>query len=152
MINKAGTVKILENWEFTLRDNESGEIINHQIVTNTLTNVWKNVIRDWMYDGTGGRPVALAIGTGTTEESASDTILEIEYSRETAVVSKPAAYQVKYSKDFTFGSGVSEDITEAGIFDSAVVSGSNMIARTTFSAVSVTASTTLTVEGTLTVA
>jgi len=150
-MKQAGTVTLLENWEFILKD-YNGNIIEKQKVTNTITNTWKNVIRDWMYDETGSKPIALAIGTGTTSATASDTSLETEYTRATAIVSKPANYQIQFTKDFTFASGTSEDITEAGLFDSAVVSGSTMTARTTFTATAITASTTLTVTATLTIA
>ena len=150
-MKQAGTITFLENWEFILKDC-NGNIIEKQEVTNTITNTWKNIIRNWMYDESGSKPIALAIGTGTTSETASDTSLETEYTRASANVSKPADYQIKFTHDFTFGSGTSEDITEAGLFDSAVASGSNMIARTTFSATSITASTTLTVTATITIA
>jgi len=150
-MNKAGTLKIGENWTYTLRD-LNGNLISVQKVTNTITNTWKTVIRDWMYGGTGSHPVALAIGTGTNTPSATDTTLQIEYSRQSATASKPSSYVVKYSKDFTFGSGTSEDITEAGLFDSVTASGSTMIARNTCSAISVTSSTTLTVEAEITIA
>lgn len=149
--NNAGTFKITENWQFILKD-KNGNVIQEFKKTNVVTNAWKTVLRDWMYDGSGDNPVALAIGTGTTSQLATDTSLETEYSRETATATKPASYQVKFSKDFTFSSGTSENITEAGLFDSAIISGSVMIARTTFTAIPVTGSVTLTVTSTITIA
>lgn len=152
MKNHAGTLKITDNWKFILKDSITGKILKEKNISNIITNAWKNVIRDWMYDGSGDFPVALAIGTGTTSQTASDTSLETEYTRASAVASKPASYQVKYSKDFTFNSGTSENITEAGLFDNVTASGSTMIARTTFSAIAITEATTLTVESTITIA
>ena len=150
-MKKAGTITLLENWEFTLKDSD-GNIIEHKEFTNTITNNWKNVIRNWMYDGSGSYARALAIGTGTTSETASDTALETEYTRASATPSKPVDYQVQYTHDFTFGSGTSENITEAGLFDSATASGSTMVARVTFTSISVTSNTTLTVTATITIA
>jgi len=150
-VKRAGTIKFIENWELILKDTY-GNIIDKRVIKNTITNVWKSNVQDWMYDDSGSRPVVLAIGTGSTGATSGDTVLETEFQRETAVISKPASYQVKYSKDFTFISGVSENITEAGLFDSAVVSGSEMTARTTFSSISINEATTLTVEATITIA
>jgi len=151
-MNKAGTIKFEENWKFVLKDKYSGKILREEEVTNLITNAWKNIIRDWMYDGSGDHPVALAIGTGTTSPVVGDTTLETEFTRQTATASKPDSYQVKYAKEFTFGSGTSESITEAGLFDSITVSGSSMTARTTFTAIAITESTSLAVEATITIA
>lgn len=148
---QAGTIKFGENWTYTLKD-MNGDIISVQKVTNTITNTWKTVIRDWMYGGTGSHPIALAIGTGTNTPSATDTSLQIEYTRALATASKPSSYVVKFAKDFTFGSGTSENITEAGLFDNATASGSTMCARNTCGAIAVTSATTLTVEAEITIA
>ena len=71
----------------------------------------------------------LAIGTGTTAVQSTDTELETEVAREAATITYPANGQVKFNKLFTFGSGESYSISEVGVFDNAIASGSTMLNR-----------------------
>ncbi|MHA2013369.1 MAG: hypothetical protein ACTSWG_13445 [Candidatus Helarchaeota archaeon] len=150
-MKKAGTFKIIENWKFTLKDNSTGKIIEQSERCNTIVNNGLTHLRNWLAGDTVNEPVALAIGTDNTAVTNSDTSLGTEYSRASADVSKDGDYAVEFTHDFTFGSGVSTTIYEAGLFDSAIASGSTMIARTTDSGKSVDSGTTLTVTCTITV-
>ncbi len=83
----------------------------------------------------------IAIGTGTTAASASDTTLGTEAARSAAQTpTNPSAnvYQVQY----TFGAGTGTGaITEAGLLDAG--SGGNLLAHQVFAAVNKGAADTL---------
>lgn len=86
----------------------------------------------------------IAIGTGTTSETASDTALENENQRAAAVGSRVTTSvsndTLQLVKDaFTFGSSAA--ITESGVFNAS--SGGTMLCRKTFSAINVTSDDTL---------
>lgn len=95
--------------------------------------------------GTTTAPVtAIAIGTGTTGPSASDTALGSEIttgggSRGAASISNETTGTTndteRWQKTFSFTSGFA--VTEEGLFDNNA-SGGNMLARQVFSAINVT--------------
>ena len=149
---KAGTFKFIENWEIKRVDTATGEILDIEEKCNIIVNDGLERMAKLINGESAVYFRALAIGTGTTGATATDTALETEYTRELATLSYEASYKAKFEKTFTFGSGVSEDITEAGIFDSATASGSTMLARTTFSAKSVSQAISLIITATITVA
>lgn len=148
----AGTFQYIENWEIKRVNNITGEILDVEEKCNIIVNDGLERMARRINSDANAYFRALAIGTGTTAPTATDTTLETEYTRETATLSYEASYKAKFEKTFTFGSGVSEDITEAGIVDSAVVSGSSMLARTTFSAKAVSQAISLIVTATITCA
>lgn len=74
----------------------------------------------------------VAIGEDNTSPTNSDVSLGTEVEREQASISYVADYKVKFNRTFTVGSGVSHDVVEAGIFDSATISGSLMLNRLIF--------------------
>lgn len=148
----AGTFQFIENWEIKRVNHFTGEVIDVEEICNTIVNDGLERMARMI----GSFPTyfkALAIGTGATGATTSDTALETEYTRALASTSEyEASYKWKFIKTFTFGSGVAEDITEAGIVDSDTISGSTMLARTTFSAKPVSASVDLIITATITVA
>ena len=148
----AGTLRFLENWEFILRDKYTNEIISKSEVCNSIVNNGLERIARLINGNSGTYFRAIAIGTGTDVVTISDTALQTEYDRSDATLEYESSYKAKFTYTFSFSSGTSEAITEAGIFDSDVVLGSVMLARTTFSAKNVTASTTLEVIATITTA
>jgi len=96
----------------------------------------------------------IGIGTGSTSPTNSDTALEAEITKEQADDtggSYEADYKAIFEKTFTFGSGESYAITEAGVFDGSG-SASTMLDRFTFSAKNVDSDTDLYVKITITVA
>jgi len=149
---KAGTFQLIENWIITQVDNQTGEVISKEEKCNTIVNAGLERVAKMLNNVDGTYFRALAIGTGTTSPTNSDVALETEFTRATATLSYEASYKAKFTKTFDFGSGVSEDITEAGIFDSNIESGSTMLARTTFTAKPISESIDLIVEATITVA
>ena len=149
---KAGTFKIEENWEFILIDSDTGKVLEKEKITNHIVNDGLERIAKLLNNVSSTYFRAIAIGTGTTAVTDSDTELDTEYTRALATLSYEASYKAKFSKTFTFGTGVSEDITEAGIFDSTTVTGSTMLARTTCTAKHVDSTKSLIVNAVITVA
>ncbi len=122
------------------------EIIENLIVNDGLERVAKligGVSTDFY--------THIAIGTGTTSAAAGDSALETEYSRAAAAIAYEASYKIKFEKTFSFASGVSENITEAGLTDDAVVSGSVLLDRFTFSAKAIDGDTDLYIKITITI-
>jgi len=147
---QAGTFITKENWVIKTVNNETGNVLSYE-EKNLIVNDGLTLLRNLLAGDAVANPQAIGIGTGTTSPVNADTTLETELTRALAIITKPASYQVKYSKTFTFGSGVSENITEAGLFDSDTVSGSIMLARTTFSAKPVSAVVDLIVQAIITI-
>ena len=132
-MKKAGTFEIIENWEITKVDLE-GNILFKEKICNLIVNAGLNIVRDLIGGlNSQGAITAIGIGTGATAPTNSDVALQTETFRSAATVSAPGSYQVQFTHTFNFGSGVSQTITEAGLFDNTIVSGSKMLARTTFS-------------------
>jgi len=133
-------------------DNRTGIVLDEEKIHNLVVNDGLNLVRNWMAGDAVDNPTAIAIGEGAVAPANGDTALGNESTRASATVTKPEAYKVKYEKVFTFGSGESYTITEAGLFDSAVESGSTMFNRLTFSGKGVDADTDLSISITITVA
>jgi len=74
----------------------------------------------------------MAIGTGTTSPSGSDTSLQNEVARVALSSRSDSGTTITYSATFGVGTGTGA-ITEAGIFNAG--SGGTMLARSTFGAV-----------------
>lgn len=148
---KAGTFRLIENWNIKTVDKLTGKILQEEDKCNLIVNDGLERVAKLLNGVSSTYFRAIAIGTGTTGATNGDTELETEYTRTLATLSYEANYKAKFSKTFEFGSGVAEDITEAGIFDSDTASGSTMLARVTFSAKSVSADVDLIVTATITV-
>jgi hypothetical protein len=146
---RAGTFQILENWKFDRVNRESGEIIDSQEFCNTIVNDGLERVARLINGNNSTYFRAIAIGTGVTGVTNSDTELDTELTRALATLTYEASYKSKFEYTFTFGSNYA--ITEAGIFDSTTASGSIMLARTTFTAKNVSATISLIVTATITV-
>ena len=151
MKKMAGTFQVTENWEIKTVDLE-GNVLAYEKVCNLLTNAGLNIIRDLLGGlNSQGAMQAIAIGTGATAPVNGDTTLQTEYVRSSATITSPADYQVRFAHTFSFGSGVSETITEAGILDNAI-SGGRLLSRTTFTGQLVSSSVQLIITATYTIA
>ena len=93
----------------------------------------------------------LAIGTGTDAVLVGDTSLQTEVDRELADVASEGVDKVTFEKTFTFGTGDSYAITEAGVGDSASSTGDTLLDRFKFTAKNVDIDTDLYVKITITV-
>jgi len=128
----AGTFRILENWKIDRVNRKTGEVIDSEEFCNLIVNNGLERVARLINGNSPTYFRALAVGTGITAATNSDSTLQTEVSRATATLSYESSYKAKFTYTFTFGGDY--DITEAGIFDSATVSGSTMLARTVFSA------------------
>ncbi len=148
---KAGTFKFIENWKFEKISQETGKILETREFCNTIVNAGLERMARMCMGNNSTYFRALAIGTGTTAVTNTDTALETENTRALATLSYESGYIAKFTKTFTFSSGTSLDITEAGILDN-VTSGGAMLARTVFSALAVTSDIDLIVTAEITFA
>lgn len=134
------------------RRTKDGEVIDREELKNLVVNAGKEVIAKLINGVSSQAFTAIGIGEGSTSPVVGDTALESEVEREVATKAYEASYKATFEKTFEFGSGVSYSITEAGVFDSAVASGSLMLDRFTFAVKAVDADTDLYVKVTITVA
>lgn len=146
---KAGTFKVLENWKFQRKNKETGEILDSQEFCNLIVNDGLTRAALLLNGNSSTYFRALAVGEGTTGAANGDTALESEVTRSIATLTN-GTYTAIFEYTFTFGGSYA--ITEAGIFDSATVSGSTMLARTTFAAKNVSTTVDLIVTATITLA
>jgi len=149
---KAGTFQIEENVLIRTIDRATGKILTEEEVSNLIVNAGLVLAAKLICgDETTGWS-QIAIGTGTTAATVTDTSLETEYTRaaaDNAGSRYEASYKAVFSKTFSFASGVSENITEAAVSDSASASGETLLNRYVFSAKAVDADTDLSVTVTI---
>jgi len=132
------------------RRRKDGTVIDREVLSNLIVNAGKEFVAKLLNGVSTNFFDYIAIGEGTTSAVVGDTTLETEQERELASLSYEASYKALFEKTFTFGSGVSYAITEAGVFDAS--SSGNMLDRFVFSAKNVDAETDLYVKVTITVA
>ena len=139
------------NFNFKAVNNKTGKIIQ-QVSCNTIVDDGLERVAK-LLNGVLTTPyTVLAIGTGTTAVTTSDSVLETEVKRETATTSYEANFKAKFEHTFIFNSGESFSITEAGIFDSPIISGSTILNRTVFTEIIVNVDIDLITTATITVA
>lgn len=150
-MKKAKDILVLDNVCIRRIDKRTGKILDEETLHNLVVTTGKERIRDLIGEASAVGFTYMAIGEGAVSPSASDVALGNEVERESATVTYPASNQVKYEKVFNFTSGESYTITEAGLFDTAVESGSTMLNRLTFSGKAVDVDTDLSVTITITI-
>jgi len=137
-------------WNFKTVDIKTGKILQEETKENTIVNTGLERVAKLLNGVSSTYFRAIAVGTGTTGVTTSDTALETEVTRATATLTYKASYKAKFEYTFSFGGDYA--ITEAGLFDSATASGSVMLNRTTFTAKNVSSTIQLIVTATITVA
>lgn len=125
------------------------KILKETIVHNTIVDNGLNLVRDLLGNATDTNPSHIAIGTDNTSETTSDTALGTEVARESATIDTATNFQVEYDKTFTFGSGESYTIVEAGLFNDP--SAGTMLNRGTFAGHTVDSANPLQVTITITI-
>ena len=133
-------LRLIGSLELIVRD-RYGRVKDRRLIRNVITDVGKAQVAG-LINGVVTTPFKyVAIGTGTTAESASDTALEYEVARkegtttrETTNVSNDTAV-VEATFSSADGLSGSMAITEAGLFDAS--SGGNMLCRRTFDALNI---------------
>ena len=146
----AGTFKLEYNIELILTDHNTGEILDRSEIKNAIVNTGLERVAKLLNGVSSTYMRAIAIGTGNTAVTNSDTELDVEVTRELATLTYESDYKAKFSKLLTFGSGESYTIKEVGIFDSAVLTGSVMFNRALDAGKAVDSDTDLTVNVTVT--
>ncbi len=137
------------------RRRKDGSVIDREEVHNDIVTTGKSRVRDLIGEGLGTGLTGfshIAIGTGTDAVLVGDTTLQTEEERESATISAESTDKVIFEKTFVFGTGDSYAITEAGVFDSATITGSTMLDRFKFNAKNVDIDIDLLVRITITVA
>ena len=137
-MNLNETFKLVGEWTITRVDANTGTILDTETVHNIIVNTGKERVAKLLNGISSTYLRAIGIGTGATGALVGNSTLEVEFTRSTATLTYETGYKSKFAKTFSFGAGVLESITEAGIFDSATVSGSTMFNRVTFAAKVVT--------------
>ena len=90
-----------------------------------IVDAWLNLIRDFLYGDTVTSPTHIAIGTGTTAASSSDTALETEIlpdgANRNAITSRtnPAAKKVRLQTIIAAGHANGSALTEVGALNAA---------------------------------
>jgi len=120
---------------------KEGVVKERREVKNVITDVGKAQVAG-LINGVVTTPFKyIAIGSGTTSPTASDTALEAEVKRKLATVDRVTTNVTNdtayLEATFSSADGLSGSmsITEAGVFDADT--GGNMLCRQTFSAVNV---------------
>jgi len=145
-------LKISYNAIIETFDVHTKEVLQTTKVHNLVVNSGLNRVSDLI----GGLSAVsfgyVAIGTDNTAVLATDTDLGAEVDRQAVVPSDEGTGIILYDFTFTFGTGESYTITEAGIFDNLTPSGSVMLNRLVFSGHNVDIDNSLRVKITITVA
>ena len=137
VINLVGEVEVLLNGEVAFEKK------------NLIVQVGKNFLASAVINSSTSPFVAMAIGTGTTAASTSDTTLQTEVARAAFTSSSVTTNVVSLTNTYAAGTGTGA-ITEAGIFNNAS-SGGTMLSHVVFSAVNKGTLDTLTINWTITV-
>lgn len=133
------------------RRTKDGKVLDREVLHNLIVGDGLERVAKLIGGKSTDYYTHIAIGTGTTVAAIGDSSLETEYTRAAATIAYEASYKIKFEKTFTFGSGESENITEAGLTDDAVVSGSVLLDRFVFSPKAVDADTNLYIKITITI-
>ena len=148
---KAEGVGLKGTIEFVVIDKE-GNIKEVRRMENVITNNGKASVAALILADVSETPYDyIAIGTGTTAASASDTALETETHRAAATGSRTTTNVTNDTAQLqaTFNFSASYSITESGVFNAST--GGTMLCRQTFSAINVSAGDSLQVTWKITV-
>ena len=123
----------------------NGEVV--QEVDNLVVTAGKGFVASRMAGPSANVMSHMAIGTGSTAASASDTALGSEAARTALTSTNVSGAVVTYVDTFAAGTGTGA-ITEAAILNAS--SGGTMLCRTVFSVVNKGASDSMTITWTVT--
>lgn len=122
-----------------------GELKDHRYGKNVITTNGKEALARYLYSAATAATNTfkyVAIGTGSTAETAADTGMAVETARHTGTVSYVSGAIYEVIATFAAGTGTG-DIVEYGLFNTST--GGTLFSRDTESAISKGASDTLTV-------
>jgi len=107
-----------------------------------IVDAWLQLVRDMLYGDSVTQVSHLAVGTGTTSETANDTALENEVypdgSNRSAIATrtKPSSKAVQFQMNISASQLGGVALTECGLFNAA--SGGTMMNRVTHAAINKT--------------
>lgn len=117
-------------------------------IDNVVVSDGKGYVASRMKDATATAMSHMAIGTGSTAASSSDSALETEAGRVSLTSTTVSSNEVEYVATFGAGTGTGA-ITEAGILNAS--SSGTLLCRTVFSVVNKGSSDSMTITWTVTV-
>lgn len=127
---------------------EFGEIIEHQIKKNLITDGGFDYLCRQIGEAVQDSMIYSAIGSGSTAAATSDTSLEYESARESGSYAHTGATKI-FTNTNTFGPGVGTgEVREAGLFNAS--SSGTMLNRVVFSVINKGSNDSLQVEWTAT--
>lgn len=110
-----------------------------------IMNVGLDLLRDWLAGDTVNDPTHMAVGTGTSNPLATETILVAETVRKTfSAKTKQGDGNITYEMTLTTAEGNGTNIAEGAIFNAASVG--EMLNRLTFTPVAKTSAFELKIE------
>lgn len=143
-IRNRESLNLIGRWRFTLFDRD-GEVKDVREFLNLITDDGFDAICAVI--GNPSQPDnfdQLAIGTGTTGASVTDSSLESEHAREQGTYAHTGSTKV-FSVTHTFAAGTGTgDVTESGILNAA--GGGTLLNRQTFTAIPKGANDSLEIE------
>jgi len=142
------SVRAIGNLEVKLLDS-TGTLKDIRNVNNLVVAVGKDVIASRLVGNTLALPSYMAVGSGNTAASTSQTTLGTELGRVVLDSTTRTTNTIAYIATFGAGTGTGS-LAEAGIFN-AVTSG-NMLCRTVFSTVTKAAGDTVVITWNVTIA
>ena len=139
-IKLKGRVKIIAK-------DKNGKVKDKREIDNLIVAVGKDYLASWLATDpqSGTFMKYIAIGTGTTAPTSSDTALQAETDRAAGTLSSSGN---SWKNTATITLSASAAITEAGLFSAST--GGTMFSRVTFSAVNLSAGESITIEWTVT--
>lgn len=146
-----GSPKLKGEWFITLQGPD-GAVKDYRQGFNVVTTVGKEFIASFLSSAAAGAATFtgryIAIGTGSSAESASDTAMGTEASRSTGTCSYISGQIFQVTATFATGAGTGS-IVEYGLFSSNT--GGTLIARDTEAAINKGANDILTVVAQFTI-
>ncbi len=142
--------KLVGHWKAELHGEDGtlkGTYYNHNIICTNGKEFLASYLASAAATASTFTVKYIAIGTGSTTETAADTTLGVEVLRQTGTVSYVSNQIVQITATFATGSGTGA-IAEFGLFSSSTAG--TMLARYTRSAINKTATDRLTVTAQLT--
>lgn len=118
---------------------------------NMVVNGGRDLFADLIADNTGTRPSHMAVGTGSTAITLTDTTLESEVDRNAIANTTSASGVVTYKCFWGLSEANGNTLANAGIFNAAAA-GTMIAAYVLDSTVSKTAAISLTITWTITLA
>jgi len=143
-----GVVRLTGRLKLELRDS-AGRLKELREIDNLVVTAGKTVIANRLCASPTKNPMShMAIGTGTTAPAVGDTALTTELARVALTSATPSTNTVQYVATFNAGVGTGA-ITEAGLFNASPAG--DMLAHTTFTAITKGGSDVMTVTWTVTI-